>query len=70
MRLLLSDPSTNHKQPLYTRERLRGSQYVHEDGVMKRRPFQHDIFLRLAKKTLAEKVVPEYWEGNPNPLKP
>ena len=63
VRLLLSDPSTDNKQPLYTRERLRGSQYVHEDGVMKRRPFQHDIFLRLAKKTLAEKVVPEYWEG-------
>ena len=44
VRLLLSDPSTSQKQPLYTNERLRGSQYVLEDGTIKRRHFEHDIF--------------------------
>ena len=63
VRILLSDPSTSQKQPLYTNERLRGSRYVLEDGTMKRRHFEHDIFLRLAKRTLVGRVVPEYWEG-------
>ena len=63
VRILLSDPSTNQKQPLYTNERLMGSRYVLEDGTMKRRHFEHDIFLRLAKRTLVGRVVPEYWEG-------
>ena len=61
VRILLSNPSSNPKQPLYIGERLRGPVVIIE-GEQVQRPFEVDVFLRLAKRSLVDDVVPEYWE--------
>ena len=61
VRILLSNPSINPKQPLYIGERLRGPVVLIE-GEQVQRPFEVDVFLRLAKRSLVDDIVPEYWE--------
>ena len=60
VRLLLSNPSSNSKQPLYTGDRIHHN-VVLIDGREERRLFEVDVFLRLAKRSLAGKI-PD-WEG-------
>ena len=62
VRLLLTNPSNNPKQPLYIGDRLRGPVVLIDDKEV-RRPFEVDIYLRLAKKTLFDENLPEIWEG-------
>ena len=65
IRILLSDPSTveERPQPLYSNDRLAGWKYRHSDGSLRHLHCEIHIFLRLAKMTLDDDSVPEYWRG-------
>ena len=69
IRLIHSNPKTNKKQPIYIGDRLNQAIYkIGEDEVL-HRPFQVDMFLRLAKSSLKEKI-PEIWSDESKHLIP